>query len=249
MSYVGIKKSYVVVIKQESPPPADAGAGGSNTQIGVGNVFTTVDGKKRNIFGRNPEGEFNYNRRQRAVGVAGKVLGAGLGAWTAANNLSQGRGDLISDLGNAAIAGQQTNTVANAATNSLMDSGPVAGKPKNFAPNLQVGVKNAYNNFNSSAPKPPTGENMETKLYGDGINVHGSTTTGFDRLKEASKVGVQSFNNSAKDSANEANQQYIQDQANQQIQTDRQKQAIDAEVKRINEANAVSGRNENSIFS
>jgi len=240
MSYVGIKKSYVVVIKEDgsSSPIPNENEGG--TQIGGGNVFTTVDGKKRKILGRNPEGEFNYNRRQRAVGVAGKVLGAGLGAWTAANNLSQGRGDLISDLGNAAIAGQQTNTVANAATNSLMDSGPVAGKPENFAPNLQVGVKDAYNNFNSSAPKPPTGENMEGKLSGDGTNVHGSTTTGFDRLKEASKVGVQSFNDSAKYSANEANQQYIQDQANRQIQTDRQKQAIDAEVKRINEANVQS---------
>lgn len=234
MSYVGIKKSYVVVIKQESPPPADAGAGGSNTQIGVGNVFTTVDGKKRNIFGRNPEGDFNYNRRQRAVGVAGKVLGAGLGAWNAANTLSQGRGDLISDLGNAAVSGQQTNTVTNAATNSLMDSGPVAGKPKNFAPNLQVGVKDAYNNLKDSGTAQTLAGGSTTTGFADKMK------DGFGGLKEASKVGVQSFNNSAKDSANEANQQYIQDQANQQIQTDRQKQAIDAEAEKIKVANAQS---------
>mgnify|MGYP003638807160 FL=1 len=249
MSYVGIKKSYVAVIKQESTPPPKAEEGGSNTQIGVGNVFTTVDGKKRNIFGRNPQGGFNYNRRQRGVGLAGKVLGAGLGAWSAANTLSQGRGDLISDLGNAAVAGQQTNTVANAATNSLMDSGPVAGKPENFAPNLRVGVKNAYNNFKSTAPKPSTGKNIEAGLDGDGINVHGSTTTGFDRLKEASKVGVQSFNDSAKNSANETNQQYIRDKANAQVSADRQKTAIDAEAEKIKAANAVSSLNENSIYS
>jgi hypothetical protein len=146
-----------------------------------------------------------------------------------------------------------------------MDSGPVAGKPENFAPNLRVGVKNAYNNFKSTAPAPapsakprPDGQmtlddfspdvnNTAARGTLQGSSTDGTTTTGFDRLKEASKVGVQSFNDSAKNSAIEANQnanqQYIQDQANQQIQADRQKQAIDAEVKRINEANAVSGGN------
>jgi len=44
---------------------------------------------------------------------------------------------------------------------------------------------------------------------------------------------------------NAANQQYIQDQANQKVQADRQKQAIDAEVKRINEANIQNQPNVN----
>ena len=118
MSYVGIKKSYVGIIKQQSNAtpvaavntmtPAPESSGGGGTQIGVGNVFTTVDGKKRNLFGLDKKGKRMYSPTQIGIGLAGRLAGAGLGAWNAARTLSESQGgDMISDLGRAGIAGQQ----------------------------------------------------------------------------------------------------------------------------------------------
>jgi hypothetical protein len=152
MSYVGIKKSYVGIIKQQnnttpavasniSPPPESG-----NTQIGVGNVFTTVDGKKRNLFELDEEGKRVYNPTQIGIGLAGRAAGAGLGAWNAARTLSESQGgDMISDLGRAGIAGQQTMNLGTAATNVAMDApGKIANMPKTIRDYTTAGTTSGF---------------------------------------------------------------------------------------------------------
>ena len=157
MSYVGIKKSYVGIIKQQSTTPVAAvntmtpapeSSGGGGTQIGVGNVFTTVVGKKRNLFGLDEEGKRMYSPAQIGIGLAGRAVGAGLGAWNAARTLSESQGgDMISDLGRAGIAGQQTMNLGTAATNAAMDApGKIAGMPKTIS-NYRNSGKNTTSGF------------------------------------------------------------------------------------------------------
>jgi len=121
--------------------PAPESSGGGGTQIGVGNVFTTVDGKKRNLFGLDEEGKRMYSPAQIGIGLAGRAAGAGLGAWNAARTLSESQGgDIISDLGRAGIAGQQTMNLGTAATNVAMDTpGKIAGMPKTIRNYVNAG--------------------------------------------------------------------------------------------------------------
>ena len=156
MSYVGIKKSYVGIIKQQNNAtpvaavntmtPAPESGGGGGTQIGVGNVFTTVDGKKRNLFGLDEEGKRMYSPAQIGIGLAGRAAGAGLGAWNAARTLSESQGgDMISDLGRAGIAGQQTMNLGTAATNVAMDApGKIAGMPKTIGDYTTAGTTSGF---------------------------------------------------------------------------------------------------------
>tara|TARA_R110002020_G_scaffold57520_3_gene158230 strand:- start:1098 stop:1826 length:729 start_codon:yes stop_codon:yes gene_type:complete len=235
MSHVGIKKSYVGVIKQEptsnTPPPNE----NTSVQVGGGGVFTNINAKNRKLFERNAQGNYVYSAPQRAVGVLGRGVGYGLGAWNAARTLSESQGgDMVSDLGRAGVAGQQTYTLANAATNPIMD---MAAGPSN---STRVGVDAGLKNLS------PSQEEKDGEITR--VLTGGSTTTGFadkmkdgfGRLKESYNVGVEAKQNAKNAEQNAANQQYIQDQANRQIQAERQKQAIDAEAEKIRNANALS---------
>ena len=223
MSYVGIKKSYVAVIKQEPSPNTPPPNENTSVQVGGGGVFTNINAKNRKLFERDAQGNYVYSAPQRAVGVLGRGVGAGLGAWNAARTVSESQGgDMVSDLGRGAVAGQQTYTLANAAFSPVVGSTP----SNSTIEGVKAGFKNQF---------PPQNEKDERNAAGYKGD---STTTGFDRLKQSYNVGVQAKQNAA-------NQQYIQDQANQKVQADRQKQAIDAEVKRINEANMQNQPNVN----
>ena len=228
MSYVGIKKSYVAVIKQEPSPNTPPPNENTSVQVGGGGVFTNINAKNRKLFQRDSLGNYVYSAPQRAVGVLGRGLGAGLGAWNAARTLSESQGgDMVSDLGRAGVAGQQTYTLANAAFSPFVDLAP----SNSTVEGVKAGFKNQF---------PPQDEKDKRNAAGYKGD---STTTGFDRLKQSYNVGVQAKQNAQ----NAANQQYIQDQANRKVQADRQKQAIDAEVKRMNEANVQNQPKVNNV--
>ena len=82
-----------------------------------------------------------YSPTQIGIGLAGRLAGAGLGAWNAARTLSESQGgDMISDLGRAGIAGQQTMNLGTAATNVAMDApGKIAGMPETISNYLNAG--------------------------------------------------------------------------------------------------------------